>query len=43
VTTKNSLKIISANYCVPDRKRVVRKMEVCKIPISAAVIQQRKL
>jgi hypothetical protein len=43
VTTKNSLKITSANYCVPERKKEVRKIDVCKIPISAAVIQQTKL
>jgi hypothetical protein len=43
VTTKSSLKIINANYCVPERKRAVRKIDVCNIPISAAVIQQTKL
>jgi len=43
VTTKNELKIINANSCVPERKRAARKIDVCKIPISAAVIQQTKL
>jgi hypothetical protein len=43
VTTKNSLKIINANYRVPEGKRAVRKIYVCKIPNSAAVIQQIKL
>jgi hypothetical protein len=35
---KNSLKIINANYCVSEGKRVVREIDVCKIPISVAVI-----
>jgi len=43
VTKKNELKIINANSSVPERKRAARKIDVCKIPISAAVIQQTKL